>query len=332
MKSKWWQPAMSTVEPITVRIIKPGWHTTVQDLGRHGYQHYGVSVSGAMDRLAIVIANRLVNNHDAAAALEITLAGPELLFEKPALLAITGADLSPTIDGQRVPNWTTMPIRAGSRLTFGRRRRGARSYLAVGGGFDVPLVWGSRSTHVSTSTGGLKGRALMADDILQAGFAADGSERARIGATLADGHRPVYVDSPTLRIILGPQHASAETLSVLTNTPYRLASRSDRMGYRLEGQRLPDLPTHPRISDGTAMGALQIPPDGHPILLMADRPTTGGYPKVATVISADLCLAAQLQPGDTITFRTTSLEEAEAALADQWRQINKALPRPTGHV
>lgn len=321
---------MSIAEPTSIRVIKPGWCTTVQDLGRHGYQHYGVSVSGGMDQLALVIANRLVKNHDAAAALEITIVGPELLFEQTTVVAITGADLSPAIDGQHVPLWTTVDIRAGSRLTFGRRQTGARSYLAAAGGFDVPLLWGSRSTHLSTSTGGLDGRALMADDTLRVDRDAGSRERPRVGMTLASGRRPVYIDQPILRVISGPQHVSADALSVLMNTPYRLTSRSDRMGYRLEGPRVHYVPMQPRISDGTAMGALQIPPDGFPILLMADRPTTGGYPKMAVVISADLPQAAQLQPGDSVTFRTTTLPEAEAALVNQWGRLNEALPPTSG--
>lgn len=307
-------------------MIKPGWCTTVQDLGRHGCQQYGVSVSGAMDRLALVIANRLVNNHDSAAGLEITIVGPEFLFEHDAVVAITGADLSPAVNGHSVPLWSTVAVPAGGRLTFGRRQSGARSYLAVAGGFDVPLLWGSRSTHLSTRTGGHDGRPLVADDGLQVFAGARGCDRTLLGAALATSGRPIYTDSPTLRVLAGPQHVSAETLSILTATAYRLTNQSDRMGYRLEGEPIPYVSAHPRISDGVTIGALQIPPDGQPILLMADRPTTGGYPKVATVICADLPQAAQLQPGDTVNFRTTTLPEAEAALANQWRQINEALP------
>jgi antagonist of KipI len=318
------QPLMSTIEPTSIRVIKPGWCTTVQDLGRHGCQHYGVSVSGAMDRLALVMANRLVSNHDTAAALEITIIGPELLFHQQAVVAITGADLSPAIDGSSIPLWTTVAIRAGSRLTFGTRRNGARAYLAAAGGFDVPVLWGSRSTHLSTGTGGLNGRALMADDILPVGVV--DSERPHIGATLAHDSRPIYVDHPTLRVIPGPQPVGAEALSILTTTPYQLTSQCDRMGFRLKGQPLQHVTAHPRISDGTAMGALQIPPDGCPILLMADRPTTGGYPKIASVISVDLPLAAQLQPGDRVSFRTATMAEAEALWTNQWRHINDALP------
>jgi antagonist of KipI len=276
-----------------------------------------------MDRLGLVIANRLVNNPDVAAALEITIVGPELVFEDAGVLAITGADLSPAIDGQSVPIWTTLAIQAGSRLTFGRRRTGARSYIAVAGMLDIPSRWGSRSTHISSGTGGFNGRALLTDDLLRVNV--DPRERPLMGM-LAPDSRPPYVDAPTLRVISGPQHMNAAALSVLTATPYRLTSQSNRMGYRLEGQRLHEDPSPPRLSDGTAMGALQIPPDGSPILLMADRPTTGGYPKIAAVISADLHQAAQLQPGDTVTFRTTTLAEAESALVNQWRQINDVLP------
>jgi antagonist of KipI len=258
-----------------------------------------------------------------AAALEITIVGPELVFEDAGVLAITGADLSPAIDGQSVPIWTTLAIQAGSRLTFGRRRTGARSYIAVAGMLDIPSRWGSRSTHISSGTGGFNGRALLTDDLLRVNV--DPRERPLMGM-LAPDSRPPYVDAPTLRVISGPQHMNAAALSVLTATPYRLTSQSNRMGYRLEGQRLHEDPSPPRLSDGTAMGALQIPPDGSPILLMADRPTTGGYPKIAAVISADLHQAAQLQPGDTVTFRTTTLAEAESALVNQWRQINDVLP------
>ncbi|HKT33923.1 MAG TPA: biotin-dependent carboxyltransferase family protein [Nitrospira sp.] len=315
---------MPSPEPACIRVITPGWCTTIQDLGRHGYQHYGLSVSGAMDRLALVIANRLVRNRDAAAALEITLLGPELLFEQDAVLAITGADLSPAIDGVAVPLWTTVPIHAGSHLRFGPRRLGARSYLAVAGGFDVPLSWASRSTHLASGMGGLHGRALVVDDLLHVDTGR--RERPAVGATLAHGRRPPYVEEPTLRVLAGPQEISGDALSILTTAHYHVSNQSDRMGYRLEGQRLPDVPMGPYLSDGTAMGALQIPPDGSPILLMADRPTTGGYPKLAAVISADLPQAAQLQPGDRLCFRTTTLLEAETALASQWRRINEALP------
>ena len=318
------QSPMPSANSASIQVINPGWCTTIQDLGRQGYQHCGVSVCGAMDRTSLIIANRLVDNADTDATLEITLVAPELLFEDAAVIAITGADLSPAIDGCGVPMWTALAIHAGNRLTFGRRRTGARAYLAAAGGLEAPLVWGSRATHLSSATGGFDGRALMAGDRLQTGSR---RTRPRIGTTLAQSSRPVYIDRPTLRIIAGPQHVSAEALSILTTTSYRLTSQSDRMGYRLEGRRIPhDSTLGSGISDGTAMGALQIPPDGSPILLMADRPTTGGYPKIATVISADLPQAGQLRPGDAVEFRMATLPEAEAALTNQWRRIHEVLP------
>jgi antagonist of KipI len=317
---------MPTAEPALVQVVKPGWCTTVQDLGRHGCQQYGISVSGAMDRVALVTANRLVGNHDAVAALEITLIGPELLFENAAVVAVTGADLAPAIDGRPVPLWETVKFPAGSRLTFGPRRSGARCYLAAAGGFDVPLLWGSRATHLPTGIGGGNGRALVAGEILCLHVGTDQGHRPRIGSTLAPNSRPTYVETPALRVIAGPQEANADALAILTTAHYQLTNQSNRMGYRLEGPRIETMSAQPAISDGTAMGALQIPPDGQPILLMADRPTTGGYPKIAVVITADLSQAAQLQPGDTVRFRSTNLQEAEAAFAEQWRRINEVLP------
>jgi antagonist of KipI len=169
----------------------------------------------------------------------------------------------------------------------------------------------------------------MANDTLPVGVIAGHHERPRIGATLPHDRRPAYVDQPTLRVISGPQQVGAHALSVLTHTRYRLASQCDRMGYRLEGRELPHPAAYPQISDGSAMGALQVPPDGQPILLMADGPPTGGYPKLAVVISADLPQTAQLQPGDTVTFRSSTLAEAEAAFSHQWRRINEVLPQVT---
>ena len=317
---------MRPTEPIRLSILKPGWCTTVQDLGRHGVQHYGVSVSGAMDRRSLVIGNRLIGNRDGDAALEITLAGPDLLLESDAVLAITGADLTPEIDGNAAPLWTSLFVTRNSRLTFGQRRSGARCYLTFAGGLEVPVVWGSRSTHVASRTGGVEGRTLAAGDRLVAA----GPERhhhASVGRKLPDELQPAYESTSLLRVVPGPQRElfGGQAFETLTTTPYRITSRSDRIGYRLEGQRL-DPSEVPFISDGTAMGALQVPPDGQPILLMADRQTTGGYPTIAVVISADLDRAAQMVPGETLSFRTTTLPEARAILASQCGELDQALP------
>lgn len=328
--------AMNSSESAHITVVRPGWLTTVQDLGRYGYQQYGVPVSGAMDRRSFIIANRLVGNRDQDAGLEITLKGPELLFATDSVIAVTGADLTPSVNGIGIPVWTSVRVERGSRLTFGPRRAGARSYVAIAGGIEVPVVLGSRSTHISSRTGGMAGRALAQGDVLIGGRPVPHT-RATIGRGVPEKLRPVYSTLPTLRILPGPQHASfpEHALDLLTASPYRLSNQSDRMGYRLEGPKLAHRGLGQWISDGTAMGALQVPPDEQPILLMADRQTTGGYPKIAVVISADLHLAAQLLPGETVAFRTTTLPEAQALLKAQWNEIDEAIPPyrgPSSHT
>lgn len=318
---------MTIAEPAHIMVVKAGWLTTVQDMGRYGFQQYGVPVSGAMDRYSHVVANRLTGNRDHDAALEITLKGPELLFEHDSVIAVTGADLSPTVNGIGIPLWTSLLVEAGSRLAFRARRSGTRCYLAVAGGIDVPVVMGSRSTHLSSQTGGVNGRALAVGDGLVGGVPFP-HQRTTIGRNLPNKLRPVYSTAVTLRILPGPQRASfsEQALTVLTSNPYRLSSQSDRMGYRLEGPKLLHKGSRRWISDGTAMGVLQIPPDGQPILLMADRQTTGGYPKIAVVISADLHMAGQLMPGETVRFTLTTLPDAQALMQTQWNELSQALP------
>jgi antagonist of KipI len=318
---------MHAAEPAQILVIQPGWCTTVQDLGRHGYQHYGLSAAGAMDRRSLIVANRLIGNQDGDAALEITLIGPELLFDKDTILALAGADLTASVNGAAAPPWTSLLVKAGSRLTFGARRAGARCYLAVAGGFDASLQWGSRSTHLASGTGGVQGRALSVGDTL---MSRDPTSRhhATIGRSLPADVRPVFERRAMVRVLPGPQGAAfnPDALTALTTTPYTITNQSDRMEYRLEGQGLTPAEETRWISDGTVMGALQVPPDGQPILLMADRHTTGGYPKIAVVISADLPLAAQLLPGEHLTFSATSLPEARAALQEQWHALERILP------
>ena len=314
-------------QPAHIFVLKSGWLTTVQDLGRYGYQQYGVSVSGAMDSFSTIVANRLVGNSGHAAVLELTLKGPELQFRQDTIVAITGADLSPTVNGSSIPMWESILIPQNSRLCFGMPRTGSRAYLAIAGGIDVPLVLGSRSTHCASETGGYRGRPLKAGDVLFGG--ALGKPRNRlIGRRLSDQLLPRYGQSATLRIIPGPQQNffSERSLSALTTASYTISPQSDRMGYRLTGQKIVRKGSTQFISDGTTMGALQVPPDGQPILLMADRQTTGGYPKIAVVISADLPFAAQLSPGDSITFAFCTLAKARTALLKQRAMLDARLP------
>ena len=301
-------------------VIKPGMLTTIQDAGRWGFQARGVPVAGPMDPVSHRLANALVGNVREAAALEITLLGPELEFEDERLVAVTGAEFEMTLDGKAVPANAPFVVTAESRLRFGERRRGARAYLAISSGIAVPPMLGSRSTHLVSAMGGAAGRALAAGDRLPLG-----DPRKVEGAVLAPQPAPVPLPErhARLRVLPGPQrdYFSSDALDVLQSAPYTIGQNSDRMGYRLDGPRL----THARgadiISDATPLGVLQVPASGQPILLMADRQTTGGYPKIATVISADVAVAGQLGPSDTITFAVCTPAEAMAALIAQERTL-----------
>ena len=318
---------MMELHPAKILVLKSGWLTTVQDLGRYGRQHCGVSVSGVMDSFSTIVANRLVGNPDQAAVLECTLKGPELQFEQDTVVAITGADLSPTIDGHNAPTWECILIPHGSRLHFGLPRAGARAYLAVAGGFEVPLVMNSRSTHWASETGGHHGRPLKSGDVLYGGQAGP-SVTQRIGTGLPGSLHPHYERSVTLHIIPGPQYDffANHSITALTETSYTVSPQSDRMGYRLAGPKIARTDSDQFISDGTAMGALQVPSDGQPILLMADRQTTGGYPKIAVVSSADLPLAAQLTPGNRINFILCTLAQAQTLLRTHRARLDAAFP------
>lgn len=313
------------------RVLRPGWLTTIQDLGRPGYQRFGMPVGGAMDQLALRIANRLVGNPDGAAALEMTVQGPELEFDQEAVIALAGADLSPVIDGRPVQIGRALAVARGARLAFGERRSGARAYLAVAGGLAVAPQLHSRSTHVRSGTGGHAGRALCAGDALACGPPGAGARRW-IGEALPASLTPLYTAEPVLRIVRGPQAVdfSDDACAALVQAPYRLTPHSDRMGYRLFGQPLEASGASGLISDAVPLGALQVPPDRQPILMMADRQTTGGYPKIAVVISADLPLAAQMLPGQTLRFRFVEPDEARAALREERAALDAVLP-PAGN-
>jgi antagonist of KipI len=310
-----------------IHVLRPGLFTTVQDAGRPGFRRFGVSVSGALDRWAITVGNRLLGNSDDAAGLEITLQGPELLFEQATLIAITGADLTPLHNGSTLPMWTVIDMPAGARLEFGRRRAGARAYLTVAGGIEGSQVLGSRSTHVRSGLGGFHGRALTKWDQLPVGRMRSETSK-RVGLSVPLGKRPHYSVPPTLRILPGPQIEQfvERDLGALVEHSYRVTTESDRMGYRLSGP-----PLHPRvgadtISDAVTFGAIQVPPDGQPILLMADCQTTGGYAKPAVVVTVDLPSAAQLLPEDSVRFRFVSPDDASHLLRTMRAELDRLLP------
>ncbi len=302
------------------RVETGGLLTTVQDGGRVGHQRAGVPVSGAMDTFAASVANLLLGNVRGDAVLEITLLGPVLLALADTRIALCGADLSARVDGEPVALWWTSPLKTGQRLSFGRRRAGARAYLAVPGGFAVPRVLGSRSTLLRAGLGGYSGRRLQAGDVLEGLDALPFGERG-----LRPNDIPTYPLPARLSILPGP-HSSAFTATgweTLLSSEYTLTPQSDRMGYRLDGPMIERTGDGEILSEAMPFGGLQVPPDGRPILLMADRQTTGGYPLIGTVISADLPRAGQLAPGDTVRFGPVALEEAHerAIREERWLRM-----------
>ncbi len=304
-----------------LRVLKPGMLTTVQDLGRWGFQARGVPVAGPMDPCSHRLANALAGNAPGAATLEITLLGPEVEFDDDRMVAVAGADFELSITGRQVPMRRAVRVGRGDRLRFGARQNGARAYLAVSGGVAVPPVLGSRATHLISAMGGVGGRPLKSGDRVPLGA---GTATPRDPAT-ADPPWPIPSGHARIRVLPGPQteYFRADALDVLQSARYVVSARSDRMGFRLDGPRLSHDPAHGAdiISDATPLGVLQVPASGLPILLMADRQTSGGYPKLATVITADISVAGQLGPGDTLEFAICTPREAMAALIAQERAL-----------
>jgi antagonist of KipI len=301
-----------------IQVARPGLLTTIQDLGRWGHQASGVPVAGPMDTFSHRLANLLVGNEPSAATLEITLIGPDLYFSVPSTIAIAGAAFEVTCNGTSLPDLMSVDIEAGARLVFGRRRAGARAYLAVAGGIETPLFLGSRATHLVSRMGGIDGRPLAAGDVLPIGIRKNHQPTRRApGLTLPSSGRA------RLRVLPGPQvdWFTSEAMTAFTSTSFRVSPRSNRMGYRLEGPKLTRGRPGEPISEPVTFGAIQVPLAGEPILLMADRQTAGGYPKIGCVISADLPLAGQLAPGDFIEFSMTTRQDAAAALIARERPL-----------
>lgn len=324
------------MDRVTLRITGAGLQTTIQDLGRPALQHAAIPGGGAMDRLACRAANLLVGNAENAAVLEATLMGPAIVFDSRTLFALAGADLNATLDGCPVPVWRPVVAAPGALLRFAQPAVGCRAYIAVAGGVDVPLVFESRSTYLRGGFGGLDGRALRAGDRLSCGepslisraiAASLGGEVSVVGRwSLGVTLRPRYGDDVTVRAVAGA-HASLlddASRSTLEEARFRVSSHSDRMGYRLEGKPLALREPTELLSEGVAFGTVQLPPGGTPIILMADRQTTGGYPRIAEVASVDLPLVAQLKPGDTLRFRVISLSDAQKLYLAQEAELAQA--------
>lgn len=306
-----------------IKVVKAGMLTTLQDLGRYGLQRYGMPVSGAMDSYALHLGNRILGNPDNEAAIECTLLGPTIYFEQGQLIAITGADLSPTIDGNPLPMWKPVPVEAGSLISFGRRNFGCRAYICFQGGLDIPEILGSRSTYSKGQIGGWKGRSLQEGDKIAFRRYYVGKEEAFHWAVDPN----LYPDLATtvIRVMEGPQFAGfeSEAQKSFFSDVFTISNNSDRMGYRLTSKPLRLTAQKELLSTAVTFGSIQVPPDGNPIILMADHPTTGGYPLIAQVATIDLPLLAQKGPNDHISFERISLDEAHNLLKKQHAQLKK---------
>jgi biotin-dependent carboxylase-like uncharacterized protein len=291
-----------------LKVIDAGALCTLQDLGRVGYESAGVPRSGAMDLPVCEMANRLVGNAPDEAVVEITLSASFEVLE-PCVIAVAGADLGATLNRQPLPMWTSVFCAAGSRIAFEKRRSGARAYLALAGGMDVPRVLSSRSTYLPAGFGGMAGRALQMDDVIQPRCVVDVARMAgRVWpAPFAYGN--------VVRLLPGPHVDVLDVMGkqLIVETTWRVSATSNRMGVRLEGPALPVRERREIQSMGVFAGVVQLPPDGRPILLMADAQPTGGYPVIAIAIQADLHHAAQLFAGDALRFEWTMVDAAIAA-------------------
>jgi antagonist of KipI len=294
-----------------IRIAEPGPQTTVQDLGRPGHLRYGIPPSGPIDRVAFVVANRLVGNADGAAGLECTVMGPRFEAQTACAIAVTGADMPLTVNGAAAPAWTTVPLEAGDIVKLGAARAGVRAYVALSGGIDVPPVLGSRATYLRGRLGGLGGRALRKDDRLALFPAAPPPVRRASPAAIVD-----LAAFAEIRVVLGPQadRFTADGIATFLGSEYEMLPQSDRMGARLRGPRIAHARGHDIISDGIALGSIQVPGDGQPIALLVDRQSTGGYTKIATICSFDIGRLGQVKPGQRLRFRAIALAEAHRLL------------------
>ena len=308
---------------MSITVLNPGLQTTVQDMGRVGYQQFGVSVSGVLDPRAAAIANILVGNPEDEAVLECTMLGPQLRFDQANCIAVTGGDLGLTLDGQPLPTYRAISVAAGQVLRLTAPRAGCRAFVAFAGGLDIPVVMGSRSTYMKAKIGGVEGRKLQKGDTIA--FRAPRAELAGLELRhIAPEFRPRQ--EYTLRVVMGPQDDcfTDEGVTTFLSQAYTVTPEFDRMGCRLDGAVIQHKVSGDIISDGISFGAIQVPSAGKPIIMLADRQTTGGYTKIATVISADFRILAQLKAGDKVRFQKVSIAAAQEALLAQ-RGALKAL-------
>jgi len=300
---------------LDISVINPGFLTTIQDDGRKNYQQFGVPVSGVMDHYSYKIANILLENEISEAVLEITMMGPTLKFASDSAIAITGGNLSPKLNGSSIDMWESVCVKKDDILSFSGLVSGCRSYIAFKGGIKTPSVMGSKSTYLKAAIGGLDGRALKKEDVFPIG------EFKKVDYTkkeLPKEYIPIYSNSYEVRVLIGPQadYFTNKGVEDFFSSDYVLTNECDRMGFRFDGDCVELKNGSDIISDGISFGAIQIPGHGKPIVMMADRQTTGGYAKIGNVIFDDLSILSQSRPNDSIKFIEVDIYEAHKALRD----------------
>ncbi|MCS7125155.1 MAG: biotin-dependent carboxyltransferase family protein [Candidatus Bathyarchaeota archaeon] len=302
------------------QVLKPGFLTTVQDLGRYGYLKFGVPVSGAMDTFSMVAGNLLVANNPNDACLEITLLGIEMQALTDTQIAVTGGLIPVKINGENAPMWQTLTVRKGETVSLGKVAKGCRSYLSIRGGINTPIVLGSRSTYVRGKLGGIEGRPLKAGDIIQ-GFSVP---PLRDCFKMPENLVPQFTGNFSVHVVLGPQADmfTEKGIETFLSSSYTVTMESDRMGYRLEGPQIEHRDRAEIVSDALLPGAIQVPGNGKPIIIMKDAQTTGGYPKIAVATTPDLDMLGQAKPNDTVRFFEITLEEAYERFLEYRRKLS----------
>lgn len=322
---------------IGIRVEQQGLMTTIQDLGRVGHRAAGISQTGSLDTYAASIANWLVGNEEQSAVLEMTIIGPVLKFETEVMFSLCGANLQPVLNGEPIPNWTAVQAHVGDVLSFLGKVTGSRTYMAVSGGFQTPLVLGSRSTHVKAGMGGHEGRPLKKGDLLPV-LSLNPEAKGWTGNRLDPSLQPQYESEVQIAMLPGPHldRFVDGVLEVFCASPYKVTTLCDRMGFRLAGTPLTHKAAADLLSEPNQIGSIQVPGDGQPIILMNDAGTTGGYTKIATVLQSELHKIAQLGSGDVIQFVPLSIEEARTRSVTYFKSLESikkellAWQRPLG--
>ena len=317
-----------------VEIIRAGILTTIQDLGRYGYQKFGLNINGAMDEGAARVANILVGNDEKDAVLELTLTGASIKMNADHLIAICGGDMSATMNGQSIPMWQPFIASKDAVINFNHYKNGCRVYIAIAGGIAIPAVLGSYSTNLRATIGGYEGRALRNGEIIEVSDMRSQScsmglwQKLQTGDTRAFNAQHfgmAHEDSIKIRFIAGPEYEWLDEVNKqkFTQSKWFIDAQSDRMGYRLQGPSLEMISKQELITEGVVHGTVQLPANGQPIVLLSDRQTTGGYPRIAVVAAVDIPIFGQLKPGSTITFTAITIEEAEQLLFESEQDIKR---------